>query len=403
MEDAPAAESSARPRPAPHWRRLLAWSIDLVIILLVVAFTSPAASLALLLGFFIAYHTLLTWLAQRTAGKALLGLRVERVTERKLSFFWALGRASLGYLVVDVLGVGVVLALFNRQHRCPHDYCFGSVVCRTPSRVEAPGTWGTRLQGYVDQLKSTLAERFKTITALAALMDLLRNLAAKIQAVTTSIGHWLGFSTAGSADTSLGAALSLKATAALLVATSALTAAVLLTVPPVRHAVDDLFRPLSLRGAQTPGPQSVTGTRGSAMPRPQPRPPGPDGREEAGGSPDATVARQPGQYESTSVIELDPSRSQTDTALHCYQQRDFKDMRVFLPPLAPRCKSTDLQREPARFFWRYTCEDGSSGTWEFVWSATSSDQMITSSQPANSSSPGWTSHWHIKEKRIGDC
>lgn len=392
MEDAPAAGSSERPRPAPHSLRLLAWSIDLGLILLVVVWV-PHASLALLLGFFIAYHTLLTWLTQRTAGKALLGLRVERVTGRKPSFSWALGRASLGYFIVDVLGVGVVVALFNHQHRCPHDYCFGSVVSRTASRLKSPATLEDRLQEYEEQVKSARAERFKTLGALAGLLEFLRNVAAKIQAAITSIEHWLGFTTAGPADTSLGAALSLKATATLLVATTAMTGVALVAVPPLRHAVDDLFRPLSWDPGPAPRPAPAPPTPPPpAPPPPEPRPPL-----------DATVARQPGQYENTSVIELAPSKFQTTTTGQCFRQQDFKDMRVFEPPLVPQCKTTDLKREPARFFWSYTCANGSSGTWDFNWSSTTLDEMITSSLPANDRSPAWTSHWHIKAKRIGDC
>ena len=47
-------------------------------------------------------------------GKALLGLKVERVAGRKPGFLWAVGRVSLGYFIVDVLGAGVLASPSHR-------------------------------------------------------------------------------------------------------------------------------------------------------------------------------------------------------------------------------------------------------------------------------------------------
>src|SRR5437660_150503 len=134
---------------APHGRRALAWVVDLAIVgLVALVFTSLLQLpklLSFLLGedrfphvaprwfvlfavlFFVAYQTSCIWLTQRTAGKAMFGLRLRRVGKRS-ELLWALGRTTVGYLVIDVFGVGILLAFCNRRHRCLHDLVFGSEI-----------------------------------------------------------------------------------------------------------------------------------------------------------------------------------------------------------------------------------------------------------------------------------
>jgi uncharacterized RDD family membrane protein YckC len=114
--------------PAPHSLRAVAWLIDFV---LVIGIFSLLPQPVYYLGFFVllvSYHTIFIWLVQQTIGKALVGLEVKRIGEKKPGFLWALGRSSLGYFVVDVLGVGVLAAMFNPRRQCLHDYVFGSFV-----------------------------------------------------------------------------------------------------------------------------------------------------------------------------------------------------------------------------------------------------------------------------------
>src|ERR1700730_17724634 len=88
---------------APYGRRALAWFVDLVMVSLVaLLFTSlihlpKLVSLALGQGsfpqvatkqflfftvlLFVLYHTTSIWLTQRTAGKAMMGLRIRRAHE----------------------------------------------------------------------------------------------------------------------------------------------------------------------------------------------------------------------------------------------------------------------------------------------------------------------------------
>lgn len=118
---------------APHGGRLFAFGVDLVVILLVAL--AVGGGWLRILGVFIAYHTVLVWLTGQTIGKALANLEVKRTdgyvyerTARGLP--WVLGRASVGYLLVDMLGLGVLIALPRRNsaRRCLHDLVFGSRV-----------------------------------------------------------------------------------------------------------------------------------------------------------------------------------------------------------------------------------------------------------------------------------
>ena len=109
--------------------RAVAWVIDLLVVMLV-AGMAGVARLRLVYAlplFFIAYHTSLVSLTGSTVGKALFGLKVNRSAKR-INVAWALGRATLGYLVVDLFGLGLVAALFNAQRRCFHDFAFRSDV-----------------------------------------------------------------------------------------------------------------------------------------------------------------------------------------------------------------------------------------------------------------------------------
>ena len=86
---------------------------------------SHAYAILCSISLFILYHTIPLWLIQQTPGKALLGLRVTRFGKEP-GLLWALGRSSIGYLFVDLFGIGLVVALFKRQTF--HDYVFGSAV-----------------------------------------------------------------------------------------------------------------------------------------------------------------------------------------------------------------------------------------------------------------------------------
>ena len=141
---APAPADTTEPVSfAPHPLRLLAFTIDL---LLVAAVTGAVAVVTgSLLGYavvllmaWVAYQTGSVWLTGgRTIGKAACNLSVRHIDgsaprQDLAGLAWAFGRASLGYLVIDMGGLGVLVALRNPRRRCLHDYAFASEVVLHP-------------------------------------------------------------------------------------------------------------------------------------------------------------------------------------------------------------------------------------------------------------------------------
>lgn len=128
---------------APHPLRLLAFTIDL---LLVAAATGAAAAVTgslltyvvVLLMTWVIYQTGAVWLTGgRTVGKAACNLSVRHIDrspprQDRGGLAWAFGRASLGYLVIDMGGLGVLVALRSPRRRCLHDYAFASEVILHP-------------------------------------------------------------------------------------------------------------------------------------------------------------------------------------------------------------------------------------------------------------------------------
>jgi uncharacterized RDD family membrane protein YckC len=128
---------------APHPLRLLAFMIDLF---LVAAATGAVAVVTgslvvyavVLLMAWVIYQTGAVWLTGgRTIGKAACSLSVRRIDgsaprQDRAGLAWAFGRASLGYLVIDMGGLGILVGLRNPRRRCLHDYAFASEVVLHP-------------------------------------------------------------------------------------------------------------------------------------------------------------------------------------------------------------------------------------------------------------------------------
>ncbi len=71
-----------------------------------------------------------------TLGKWATGLRIERRDGTQLGFGHALLRHTIGYLVsLLTLGLGFLLAAFNREGRALHDILADTVVVRTSARL----------------------------------------------------------------------------------------------------------------------------------------------------------------------------------------------------------------------------------------------------------------------------
>ena len=128
---------------APHPLRLLAFAIDLLLVAAATGVTAVVTGSLLLYAIvlliaWIAYQTGSVWLTGgRTIGKAACNLSVRRIDgsaprQDLAGLAWAFGRASLGYLVIDMGGLGVLVALRSPRRRCLHDYAFASEVVLHP-------------------------------------------------------------------------------------------------------------------------------------------------------------------------------------------------------------------------------------------------------------------------------
>ena len=124
---------------APHPLRLLAFTIDLLLVAVATGATALVTGslllyIIVLLLAWVIYQTAAVWLTGgRTIGKAACSLSVRRIDgsaprQDRAGLAWAFGRASLGYLVIDMCGLGVLVALRSPRRRCLHDYAFASEV-----------------------------------------------------------------------------------------------------------------------------------------------------------------------------------------------------------------------------------------------------------------------------------
>lgn len=272
--------AKATAAPAPHGLRLLAWIIDVGVVMAVVIVSPQPIPLALPLGLWILYHATLVWLTQRTVGKALAGLRVERNNGQKVTAAWSFGRASLGYLGIDMLGVGVAFALIDSRHRTLHDTVFRSYVTYSDDGPHSPAVLLDRLTKYAAEQQTALKERQealkkrkKTFSAVAALWAGLEGLSRVLRRLLNGLAR-MGGGSGSAPSTSVLGALSAKAAAAVVGITTAATATVVTAVPPVRTVAIELFTPRYFIGdapkgvpepsdqanAPAPGPESTTTT-----------------------------------------------------------------------------------------------------------------------------------------------
>lgn len=136
---------------APHATRWLAFVIDLLLIGSLYVMSND--SWVLLIAIFIGYHGLLLWLTGQTVGKAAVNLRLCRIDgavyQRTLrGLVWTLGRASLGYFVFSLAGIGLLLAVSRRSpsNRALHDWVLYSQVVACVSRIGRSKTCGNEFR-----------------------------------------------------------------------------------------------------------------------------------------------------------------------------------------------------------------------------------------------------------------
>lgn len=234
------AETRGNDLPAPHALRILAWLVDLLVVSAVLLFLPQPLSYLLFLLLLISYHSLLTWLVGETLGKALLGLRVARLTGDR-GFLWSVGRSGLGYFVVDVFGLGCLIAPFNRWHRCLHDYAFNSVVLFDGSRPTNLQQLMDRLERYAERQQEAIKAKKKPLAVLSAFWASLEYIGSAVQRLLRLIAHPGHAAPAGTG--SVAAVVSAKAVAVIVAVGTAATAAIVAAVPPVRDAAAILVQP----------------------------------------------------------------------------------------------------------------------------------------------------------------
>lgn len=139
--------------PAPLWRRCAAWVLDVVIALvawslgamwlliavwgfrrtpleLSAAGLLALAVLLLAVVLHVVYHTAFLGGCGQTLGRMALGIAVVRRDGRPVGYARALARTLGGGLDVLTLGLGRLVALFNRERRGLADLVAGTRVVR---------------------------------------------------------------------------------------------------------------------------------------------------------------------------------------------------------------------------------------------------------------------------------
>jgi hypothetical protein len=197
-----------------------------IVVALLRAVPQPFPPLLVLLVF-VGYHWLLTWWVGRTLGKALLGLRVLRLSG-PMSWWWALGRSGPGYLVLGVAGLGWLTATRDVYRRPLYDILLGGAVIQD---VDATG----RAHGLVDRLLAYAREHQQAVSERKEPLSLVSGLWISLtkgpEWVAKGLQLLRGEPTAVSSGTSLSSWVSGQ-TAAVISASASVAAAAAVTVVP---------------------------------------------------------------------------------------------------------------------------------------------------------------------------
>jgi uncharacterized RDD family membrane protein YckC len=135
------------PPHASVWVRAVALTIDMSII--VIAFTGLTVTLILITGKFLPWYRLIfaivpawwiyeavcDWKWGATLGKRIAGLRVRRLDGGTPSPGTAFARAACELVSGALLGIGFIIAIFDRRRRTLHDRISGTVVVAASPRA----------------------------------------------------------------------------------------------------------------------------------------------------------------------------------------------------------------------------------------------------------------------------
>jgi uncharacterized RDD family membrane protein YckC/Tfp pilus assembly major pilin PilA len=152
----PAVSESAPAQPyAGFWKRLAAWILDYIVILLVIILLaiplslmgkSPRLGVIMVVAYLLTpwlYHALMeSSPRQATLGKAALGIRVTDLAGERVSFGRATGRFFGKILSALTLSIGFAMAGFTERRQALHDKVADTLVVRkafTPAEIaDAP-------------------------------------------------------------------------------------------------------------------------------------------------------------------------------------------------------------------------------------------------------------------------
>jgi hypothetical protein len=235
----PNADAVADARTTPPALRALSWLLDAVVVGVAMLVVAEPYPLIVPLGLAVAYLTLIVWWTSTTIGKAALGLRVVR-TNGPVTLPWALGRSTLGLIVVDLLGAGLVPALWSAERRALHDRAFHSLVVWTGE----PATWrrvSDRLVALADQREQVREEKRRRSRGLVLLTGLWAWMSDLARGVRAHVARW--WRDAPPAGTSAGQALTAIVIGKVALGAAAIGAVVGTAVPAAGGVGDVLLRP----------------------------------------------------------------------------------------------------------------------------------------------------------------
>lgn len=252
MQDTPgshgdASESGVAPRPSERsdegptfatlpgrLPRFAAFLLDLSLPLMVVCALTAAGSWTLgfplagsPIGVFLVavvvvvgagvLSSLASWLSDgQSIGKALMGLEVRHASSRRWdgglgALLWTFGRATVGYLVVDGLGMGAIGAAVGRHRRAVHDLVFVSqVVAVDPARFSDAATFAglikLRVKDFEGRRQQGLTRYEERYGYLITLVKWVNRVIKTTAAVFAAVLAWVFGSTVTASAASSGAA-----------------------------------------------------------------------------------------------------------------------------------------------------------------------------------------------------
>ncbi|MCM2264207.1 MAG: RDD family protein [Desulfuromonadales bacterium] len=134
------SSSSSQPQYASPWKRLVAFLIDLPVLVILTAICRTLLTqfegLEYVAGW-IYYAAMESSGLQATLGKQVLGLKVTGLQGNRVGFLRASGRYWGKLISVVSLGAGFAVMFFTEKHQTFHDYVSGCVIVDERAAAQA--------------------------------------------------------------------------------------------------------------------------------------------------------------------------------------------------------------------------------------------------------------------------